>query len=213
MTPRPYEIYKVLSHPGFSVANSSASVGVSEAYLSRVGDSRKPSATPIYSPAFEETVVTGHIVAHLNVFVCPDEGGPLPSETDLFLTLRYVSPSGEEIYYTSTVGDPTPLTKGWTRVSMRKVNEKHLRHREYLPYRDYYSTGVLPVMPGEVYPVDVEIWLSNVVVEKGGKLVLEYPQETLGPRKFSGTIIRLIAPRKSCKEKTISISGRYMRIT
>ncbi|KAE8395033.1 galactose-binding domain-like protein [Aspergillus alliaceus] len=119
------------------------------------------------------TVVTGHIVAHLNVFVCPDEGGPLPSETDLFLTLRYVSPSGEEIYYTSTVGDPTPLTKGWTRVSMRKVNEKHLRHREYLPYCDYYSTGVLPVMPGEVYPVDVEIWLSNVVVEKSGKLASE----------------------------------------
>ncbi|KAB8229858.1 uncharacterized protein BDW43DRAFT_321736 [Aspergillus alliaceus] len=109
-----------------------------------------------------------HRRSSLNVFVCPDEGGPLSSETDLFLTLRYVSPSGEEIYYTSTVGDPTPLTKGWTRVSMRKVNEKHLRHREYLPYRDYYSTGVLPVMPGEVYPVDVEIWLSNVVVEKGG---------------------------------------------
>lgn len=36
-----------------------------------------------------------------------------------------------------------------------------------------YSTEVLPVVPGEVYPVDVEVWPTNVVVEKGGKILLE----------------------------------------
>jgi hypothetical protein len=56
---------------------------------------------------------------------------------------------------------------------MRKVNEKHARNREYLPHRDYCSTDVLPVLPGEVYPVDVEVWPTNVVVEEGGKIVLE----------------------------------------
>ncbi|BAE63210.1 unnamed protein product [Aspergillus oryzae RIB40] len=139
-----------------------------------LGTLESPQLVQFSTPAFEqETEITGHIVAHLNVSVSPDKGGPLPSDIDLFLTLRYISPTGEEVYYTGTAGDPVPLAKGWLRVSMRKVNEKHLRHREYLPHRDYFSTDVLPVMPGEVYPVDVEIWPSNVVVEKGGKIVLE----------------------------------------
>ena len=45
--------------------------------------------------------------------------------------------------------------------------------REYLPYRDYFSTDVLPVIPGEVYPVDVELWPTNVVLEKGDSLIFE----------------------------------------
>ncbi|PIG87060.1 X-Pro dipeptidyl-peptidase (S15 family) protein [Aspergillus arachidicola] len=133
-----------------------------------------PQLIQFTTPVFEqETEITGHVVAHLNVSVTPDKGGPLPSDIDLFVTLRYISPSGEEVYYTGTAGDPVPLTKGWLRVSMRKVNEKHHRHREYLPYRDYTSKDVLPVLPGEVYPVDVEIWPTNVIIEKGGRLVFE----------------------------------------
>ena len=139
-----------------------------------LGTLDNPHTVQFATPEFEqETEITGHITAHLNVSVTPDKGGPLPNDIDLFLTLRYISPSGEEVYYTGTAGDPVPLTKGWLRVSLRKVNEQHSRHRHYLPYRDYFSTDVLPVMPGEVYPVDVEIWPSNVVVEKGGKIILE----------------------------------------
>ncbi|KAF7588820.1 hypothetical protein BBP40_005174 [Aspergillus hancockii] len=159
--------------------DSQLQTGLPQSKLAKVnyralGTLDDPQLIQFISPAFEqETEITGHIVARLNVSVSPDKGGPLPSDIDLFLTLRYISPSGDEVYYTGTAGDPVPLTKGWLRVSMRKVNEKHLRHREYLPYRDYFSTNMLPVMPGEVYPVDVEIWPTNIVVEKGGKLVLE----------------------------------------
>jgi hypothetical protein len=32
---------------------------------------------------------------------------------------------------------------------------------------------VLPVIQGEIYAVDVEVWPTNVVVDKGGKLVFE----------------------------------------
>jgi hypothetical protein len=42
--------------------------------------------------------------------------------------------------------------------------------------RSFESTGscrYLPVRPGEIYPVDVEIWPTNVVAEKDGKIVLE----------------------------------------
>ena len=29
------------------------------------------------------------------------------------------------------------------------------------------------VIPGEIYGVDIELWPTNVVVEKGGKIVFE----------------------------------------
>ncbi len=89
------------------------------------------------------------------------------------MTLRHIGPNGTEIFYTGTAGDPVPLTKGWLRVSLRKVNKESLKHREWLPYRGYTSRDILPVIPGDVYPVDVEIWPTNVIVEKGGKLMFE----------------------------------------
>jgi hypothetical protein len=124
--------------------------------------------------AFEhETEITGHIVAHLNVSLSPHAAGLTPSDIDLFLTLRYISPAGNEVFYTGTAGDPVPLSKGWLRVSLRKTNPSHQKDRPHLPWRDYFSTDVLPVIPGDVYAVDVEVWPTNVVVEKGGKIVFE----------------------------------------
>lgn len=63
------------------------------------------------------------------------------------------------------------MTKGFLKVSLRKVNPQHPRHRPWLPYRDYYSTDVLPVIPNEVYTVDVELRPTNVVLQKGERLV------------------------------------------
>lgn len=124
-------------------------------------------------PFAVETEFTGHIVAHLNVSVSPDPDGVTPSDIDLFVTLRHISPAGKEIFYTGTAGDPVPLTKGWLRVSLRKVNKEHPKHRDWLPHRDYTSADVLPVIQGEVYGVDVEVWPTNVVVEQGGRIVFE----------------------------------------
>lgn len=125
------------------------------------------------APMEKETEITGHIVAHLNVSMNPNIGGTVPTDIDLFLTLRHIGASGKEVFYTGTAGDPVPLCKGWLRVSLRKVNSDHPRNRRYLPYRDYFSTSVQPVVPGEVYPVDVEVWPTNVVLEPGAKIVLE----------------------------------------
>ena len=120
------------------------------------------------------TEITGHITAHLNVSVTPYIGQTtLPRDIDLFLTLRHLSPAGKEVFYTGTAGDPVPLCKGWLRVSLRKTNPAHVKHRPYLPYRDYWERDVQPVLPGEVYPVDVEVWPTNVVLEEGARLVFE----------------------------------------
>ena len=139
-----------------------------------LGTLENPQSLQFLSEKFEtETEITGHVVAHLNVSVSPDRGGPTPTDIDLFLTLRHLGPDGNEIFYTGTAGDPVPLTKGWLRVSLRKVHEQHPKHREWLPHRDYTSRDVLPVIQGEVYAVDIEIWPTNVIVDKGGRIVFE----------------------------------------
>lgn len=139
-----------------------------------LGTMANPQLVQFVTPAFEkETEITGHIVAHLNVSMSATPGAPTPQDLDLFLTLRYISPEGKEVFYTGTAGDPVPLCKGWLRASMRKIDEQNPRNRPWLPHRNYYSTDAQPVLPGEVYPVDVEVWPTNVVVEKGGKIILE----------------------------------------
>ncbi|KIW40027.1 uncharacterized protein PV06_08582 [Exophiala oligosperma] len=127
------------------------------------------------APFTEETEFTGHVVAHLNVSVTPGEGSTTkPSDIDLFLTVRHLNAEGKEILYTGTVGDPVPITKGWLRVGLRKVNEKSPRHQTpWHPHREYLSTDYSPLAPGEVYPVDIEIWPTNVVMSKGDRLVFE----------------------------------------
>ena len=135
-----------------------------------LGTLDNPQLLQFSTPTFlEETEIT----AHLNVSMAADPSGPTPRDIDLFLTLRHIDASGKEIFYTGTAGDPVPLTKGWLRVSRRKINERHARNRPWLPQRDYFSTDVQPVIPGEVYGVDVEIWPTSVVVEKGSKLIFE----------------------------------------
>lgn len=125
------------------------------------------------APLEEEYEVTGHITARLSVSMSPSIGGTQPSDIDLFVTMRHIGAGGKEVHYTGTAGDPVPLCKGWLRVSNRKVNTEHVRHRDHLPYRDYFRCSVLPVLPGEIYPVDIEIWPTNVVLEPGAKLVFE----------------------------------------
>lgn len=145
-----------------------------------------PQLLQFNTPPFsQETEVTGHIVAHLNISMSPFIGDSQPVDIDLFLTLRHISAAVTEVFYTGTAGDPVPLCKGWLRVSHRKVNTSHPRHRPWLPYRDYFKSSVLPVLPGEVYPVVVEIWPTNVILEPGAKLILEVASgDTQGCDRF-----------------------------
>jgi predicted acyl esterase len=139
-----------------------------------LGNINNPQLVQFKSEPFEaDTEVTGYIVAHLNVSVTALPGPTVPHDIELFLTLRHFSADSNEIYYTGITGEPVPLCKGWQRVSLRKVNREHHRHREWLPHRDYFSSDTLPVIPGEIYPVDIEIWATNVIAEKGDSIVLE----------------------------------------
>ena len=153
-----------------------------------LGTLEQPSLIQFSTPPVDQTTeVTGHIVVRLNVSMNAYIGAKLPKDIDLFLTLRYFI-NDKEVFYTGTAGDPVPLCKGWLRVSLRKINTSHARHRDYLPHRDYFRSDVLPVLPGEAYPVDVEMWPTNVVMEKGSRLVLEVSSgDTQGSGIFTHT--------------------------
>lgn len=139
-----------------------------------LGSVSNPQTVSFHTQPFQSQIeITGHIVAHLNVSMTRDSWGSLPSDIDLFVTLRHLSSNGKEILYTGTIGDPIPVTKGFLRMSLRKVNKEHPRHRPYLPHRDYLSSDVQPVLPNEVYAADVELLPTNVVVQQGETLVFE----------------------------------------
>ncbi|PSN64649.1 alpha/beta-hydrolase [Corynespora cassiicola Philippines] len=127
----------------------------------------------ITDPFKKETEITGHILAHVNVSVTRNPGGTVPKDIDIFMAMRQWDAEGNEKVFTGTIGDPAAVTRGCQRVSLRKVNTEHPNHRYYRPYRDYFSTDVLPVIPGEVYPIDIEIWPTNVVVLPGEKISIE----------------------------------------
>jgi predicted acyl esterase len=168
-----YTPYYLTPDLGLSTSAPSTEKTVSYKALGKLDNPQLVQFTT--EPFSAETEVTGHIVAHFAVSAskASPEQQTQPSDIDLFLTLRHISPEGKEVFYTGTAGDPVPLTKGWLRTSLRKVNDQHPRHREWLPYREYLSTDVQEVKADTVYEVDVEVWPTNVVVEKGGKLVLE----------------------------------------
>ncbi|CRG82904.1 Periodic tryptophan protein 2 homolog [Talaromyces islandicus] len=151
-----------------------------------------------------ERKITGHIVVHLNVSVTALDGSQsTPAEIDLFITLRHLDALGQEIFYTGTVGDPVPVTKGWLRVSLRKTTDNRPRHKPWHPHREYLASDILPVNAGEVYGVDVEVWPTNVVVSPVHRLVLEihdYPKpysETAQTRLNMASFDKIILKRLS----------------
>ncbi|QKX62828.1 uncharacterized protein TRUGW13939_09993 [Talaromyces rugulosus] len=133
-------------------------------------------------PVQAELEVTGHVLAHLAVSV-DSSASPSPEnlDIDLFLNLRHFTAAGKEIVYTGSAGDAVSVTRGWLRTSMRKVNRQSTYHREYLPRREYRSIDIQPVQSGVVYECDVELWPTNVVVERGGWLVLQVSSEDTEP--------------------------------
>ncbi|EMC98769.1 hypothetical protein BAUCODRAFT_103232 [Baudoinia panamericana UAMH 10762] len=155
-----------------------------------LGSLEHVQAVHFSSAPFDETVeFTGHVTAHLNVSVTAVSGSDTqPSDIDIFLTLRHLNADGKEIYYTGTIGDPVPVTKGWLRCSLRAIDECSPRHAPWHPWRAYRSIDSSALHPGTVYSVDVEIWPTNVVILPGERLIFEVSSgDTQGAGLFKHT--------------------------
>jgi putative CocE/NonD family hydrolase len=101
-------------------------------------------------------------------------------DADLFAVLRVFDPAGEEVTFQGALDPNTPVAQGWLRASHRRLDDTRS-----LPCRPYHShDGEEFLVPGEVVPLDVEIWPTCIVVPAGYRLVLslrgtdyEYPGE------------------------------------
>ena len=90
-------------------------------------------------------------------------------EMDLFVTIRNVDTQGQDVNCIGTIGDAVPVAKGWLRASHRKLDPERS-----LPYRPYHSHDELqPLSPGEIAPLDIEIWPTSMVFETGHRLALD----------------------------------------
>jgi predicted acyl esterase len=158
-------------------ATSLGSMGSTSAASSQVmGGGIKPGmGVALETPPLPHDVeVTGPVAARLWV-------SSLSEDMDLFLTLRNIDPDGNEILETGQQGTPVPVAKGWLRVSHRELDEQLS-----LPYRPYHKhTRRLYLKPGEIVPVDVEIWPTSMVFKKGHRIRLDVqPRDGVGSQSY-----------------------------
>ena len=113
------------------------------------------------APFSRETEITGPVVAQLAV-------STTSSDMDIFATLQLFDREGREVTYQGANDAAAPISQGWLRLSQRKLDENKSE-----PWRPYHShDSVEEVRPNEIYPVQVEIWPTSIVVPIGYRLAL-----------------------------------------
>lgn len=89
-------------------------------------------------------------------------------DADIFAVLRVFDPKGHEVLFQGALDPKTPVGQGWLRASHRKLDPKRS-----LPYRPFHSHDEKqPLVPGQVYEIDVEIWPTCIVVPAGYRVAL-----------------------------------------
>lgn len=114
------------------------------------------------SPALDQAMeITGPVAAKL--YVASNR-----IDADLFVALRAFAPDGQEVDFQGALDPHTPLGNGWLRASHRKLDPA--LSTAYLPYHthDEYQ----PLLMGEVYELDIEIWPTSVVLPPGYRIAL-----------------------------------------
>ncbi len=109
----------------------------------------------------EETELTGHM--KLRLWVEADDGDDL----DLFVALDKIDTVGFRVPFAYFGNhDDGPIALGWLRASHRELDEA--KSTPYQPYHTHAREQKLE--PGEIVPVDIEIWPTSVLFRAGEKL-------------------------------------------
>jgi uncharacterized protein len=112
-------------------------------------------------PFAKGTEITGPVALRLYV-------ASSTPDADIFATLNLLAPTGEEVLFAGASDPRSPLTQGWLRLSHRRTDAAKSR-----PWRPWHSHDQIePLVPGEVYSVDIEIWPTSIVVPVGFRLAL-----------------------------------------
>jgi hypothetical protein len=113
-------------------------------------------------PAAERaTEITGPVAARLFV-------SSSAADADLFCVLRVIGPDGDDVTFPGAIDPHTPVAQGWLRVSHRKLDQA--LSTEYRPYHSHDRAE--PLVPGQIYQADVEIWPTSVIIPAGYRIAL-----------------------------------------
>ena len=107
----------------------------------------------------EDTEITGYMKLHM--FVEADGH----DDIDLFINIQKLDEQGNWLPV-SVLGEPHPGAWGKMRVSARELDSK--LSTDYRPIQAHTSS--LKLKPGEIVPVDIEIWPTSRLWHKGQQL-------------------------------------------
>src|SRR5271157_526939 len=109
----------------------------------------------------KRTELTGHMKLKLWVEAVGSE------DMDLFVAIHKIDTSGKTVPFAFLwVHDDGPVALGWLRVSHRELDES--KSTPYQPFHKHERE--IKLKPGEIVPVEIEIWASSTLFEKGEKL-------------------------------------------
>ena len=140
------------------------------------------------TPALEREVeITGPIA--LKLFISSST-----ADADIFAVLRVFDPGGKEVVFQGALDPHTPVAQGWLRASHRKLDAQRS-----LPYRPYHTHDEKqPLVPGEVYELDIEIWPTCIVVPKGYRIALSIRGKDYEYAGEAAVLSNMKNPMKGC---------------
>ncbi|HEU4751338.1 MAG TPA: CocE/NonD family hydrolase, partial [Acidimicrobiia bacterium] len=115
----------------------------------------------ITAPFADETEFTGPLAARLWI-------SSSTTDADLFLIVQLFDPKGREVTFEGSTDPNTPIANGWLRASHRAIDPE--RSTPWQPYHPH--DRVEPLTPGEIYPVDIELVPTCIVVPSAYRLGL-----------------------------------------
>ena len=129
-------------------------------------DPRTTGATFISDPLTEDVVIAGYGKAQLWV-------SSTSFDMDLFISIRIIEEHDREVDFTgiTTMNYPdriAPLTKGWLKVSHRKIDPG--RSTNYAPKHTHRKADHAPLTPDEIVQVEVEIIPTTGYLRRGHRL-------------------------------------------
>ena len=107
-------------------------------------------------PLTEEAEFTGPLACKLWI-------SSTTEDADLFVIFRVFDSAGDEVTFQGALDPHTPIGQGWLRASHRALDLDIST-----PWRPYHThTAREPLIPGEDYELDIELWPTSIVVPAG----------------------------------------------
>jgi predicted acyl esterase len=146
-----------------------------------------PGVTFRSAPLEAETEITGPSSLNLRLSSATEDA-------DVFAVLRVFDPAGQELLFYGALDPKTPVGQGWLRASQRKLDAR--RSAPWRPVHPHDES--LPLHPGEIVDLAIEIWPTSVVVPKGWTIALSILGRDYEHDQAAAGLSNMKSPMKGC---------------